>query len=99
MQTAPMAKRSFYARFAWPTSIAHWILIPLAGVSAIRAIRSNRNDVSDWLPKHYTETRELSWFRDHFIADQFVLISWEGANLGEDPTGAEDDPRIAKLVT
>jgi hypothetical protein len=52
-----MAKRSFYARFAWPIIIAHWILIPLAGVSAIRAIRSNRNDVSDWLPKDYKETR------------------------------------------
>ena len=74
------------------------ILIPVACVSAIRAIKSNRNDVSDWLPKDYDETRELAWFRKHFVADQFVLISWDGATLGEDPTGADDDPRIAKLV-
>ncbi len=93
-----MAKRSFYARFAWPILIAHLILVPVACVSAIRAVKSNRNNVSDWLPKDYDETRELGWFRDHFIADQFVLISWEGAALGDDPTGAEDDPRIAKLI-
>jgi predicted RND superfamily exporter protein len=93
-----MAKRSFYDRFAWPILIAHWILIPIACISAIRAVRSNRNDVSDWLPKEYDETRELAWFRDHFVADQFVLISWDGANLGEAPDGSEDDPKIAKLV-
>jgi hypothetical protein len=93
-----MAKRSFYARFAWPILIAHVILIPVACVSAIRAVKSNRNDVSDWLPKDYDETRELAWFRQHFVADQFVLISWEGATLGEDRTGKDDDPRLAQLV-
>ncbi|HMO87211.1 MAG TPA: hypothetical protein PKC18_20060, partial [Lacipirellulaceae bacterium] len=93
-----MAKRSFYARFAWPILIANLVLIPVACVSALRAVKSNKNDVSDWLPKDYDETRELAWFRDHFVADQFVLISWDGATLGDDPTGAEDDPRIAKLV-
>ena len=55
-----MAKRSFYARFAWPILIAHVMLIPIACVSAIRAVKSNRNDVSDWLPKDYDETRELA---------------------------------------
>jgi predicted RND superfamily exporter protein len=93
-----MAKRSFYARFAWPILIAHAILIPIACVSAVRAVKSNRNDVSDWLPKDYDETRELTWFRRHFVADQFVLISWDGATLGEDPSGKDDDPRLAKLV-
>ena len=93
-----MAKRSFYARFAWPILIAHVVLIPVACISAVRAVKSNRNDVSDWLPKDYDETRELGWFRKHFVADQFVLISWEGATLGEDPSGKDDDPRIAKLV-
>jgi predicted RND superfamily exporter protein len=94
-----MAKRSFYARFAWPILIAHLFLVPIACVSAIRAVKSNRNDVSDWLPKEYDETTELAWFRQHFVADQFVLLSWDGATLGDDPAGADDDPRIAKLVT
>ncbi len=93
-----MVKRSFYARFAWPILIANVLLIPVACVSALRAVKSNKNDVSDWLPKDYDETRELAWFRQHFVADQFVLMSWEGATLGEDPTGKDDDPRIAKLV-
>ncbi len=93
-----MAKRSFYARYAWPILIAHVLLIPVVCISALRAVKSNRNDISDWLPKDYDETRELGWFRKHFVADQFVLISWDGANLGEDPSGKDDDPRIAKLV-
>jgi predicted RND superfamily exporter protein len=93
-----MAKRSFYARFAWPILIAHFVLIPVACVSAIRAVKSNKNDVSDWLPASYDETIELGWFRKHFVADSFVLISWDGAKLGEDPSGKDDDPRIAKLV-
>jgi predicted RND superfamily exporter protein len=93
-----MAKRSFYARYSWPILIAHVILIPFACFSALRAVKSNRNDVSDWLPKDYDETRELNWFRKHFVNDQFVLISWEGAKLGEDPSGKDDDPRIARVV-
>jgi predicted RND superfamily exporter protein len=54
--------------------------------------------VADWLPKDYPETTELGWFRQHFIADQFVLISWEHCDLGEDPSGKDDDPRIEKLA-
>jgi predicted RND superfamily exporter protein len=94
-----MAKRSFYSRWSRWILVAHAVLIPVACVSAIRAVKSNKNDVADWLPRDYPETTELGWFREHFIADQFVLISWEHCDLGEDPSGKDDDPRIDKLVT
>ncbi len=92
-----MAKRSFYSRYSVLILIAHVVLIPLACRSAVKAVKSNRNDVADWLPKDYPETKELEWFRKQFIADQFVLISWEGCELGADPSGKDDDPRLAKL--
>jgi len=92
-----MPKRSFYSRYAVVILIANAILIPLACRSAIQAVKSNRNDVADWLPADYPETKELEWFRRQFVADQFVLISWDGCELGAAPSGEDDDPRIAQL--
>ncbi|HEX6964015.1 MAG TPA: MMPL family transporter [Lacipirellula sp.] len=92
-----MAQQSFLGRWANVILLAALIATPFACWGAIKAIRGNRNDVSDWLPKNYPETVELNWFRKHFVADQFVIISWEGAELGDAPDGSEDDPRLAKL--
>jgi uncharacterized protein len=93
-----MGKSTFLARNATRILIVAVLLAPLACFGAIKAIKGNKNDVSDWLPTNYQETVELRWFRDHFLADQFVIISWDGCEIGEDPTGAKDDPRIAKLT-
>ena len=54
------------------------------------------NNVKDWLPDDFSETRELEWFGDHFIGERFVLVTWAGeaGRLG----CAEDDPRFELLV-
>ncbi len=44
-----------------------------------------KNDVADWLPATFQETTELKFFRDFFVGDQFVVVSWDGCN--------ERDPR------
>ena len=44
---------------------------------------------------------ELRWFRKHFVADQFVVVSWPGCTLGDDPSQPDakpDDPRIERLA-
>ena len=69
---------------------------PFVGMMAQKAVRGHKNRVEDWLPTTYQETQELGWFRHRFVADQFVVISWDGCQLGA--TAAEDDPRIAKLT-
>nr|WP_164103080.1 MMPL family transporter [Candidatus Laterigemmans baculatus] len=74
---------------------------PLVLFAALQTVRSNSNKVEDWLPSSFAETHELAWFRRHFVADQFVLISWEGCRLGGDPSQPEaepDDPRIERLA-
>ena len=68
---------------------------------AQKAVKSNTNKVQDWLPKTFRETTELRWFRQHFVADQFVLISWDGCTLGDNPElpdAKPDDPRIERLA-
>ena len=93
---------TFFARYALLILAGFALVTPFVLYGAFRAVRSNTNRVEDWLPKTYTETSELAWFRTHFVADQFIVISWDGCLLGDDPTipgGKPDDPRIERLVS
>jgi predicted RND superfamily exporter protein len=101
VQPTNVGKKSFYDRWGWIILIGSLACIPFAFFGAGKAIQSNVNKVEDWLPKSFAETGELAWFRKNFPSDQFILVSWEGCKLGEDPSlGAEfDDPRIARLAS
>ncbi len=76
--------------------LALWVLLigafalPIAGLGARQAIRSNANDFRDWVPAHYPESRDYRWFRQHFGNEDFVVVSWPGCTL--------DDERLAKLA-
>jgi predicted RND superfamily exporter protein len=94
-------RTSIYARYSLPILMAFCFAAPLLIQGAHRAIRSNTNKVVDWLPKSFQETQELRWFRKHFVADQFVVISWPGCTLGDKPdapNARQDDPRIERLA-
>ena len=91
----------FFRRFSGWLLLGFAVATPGLMYSAYRTIRSNANEIADWLPASYNETTQLDWFREHFPADQFVIISWDGCRLGGDPSepGAEpDDPRIEPLA-
>jgi predicted RND superfamily exporter protein len=91
--------KTFYDRWGWLVLILSLACVPFAYYGAGQAVQSNVNKVEDWLPKTYRETDELTRFRKNFPSDQFVIISWEGCTLGEDPAQPDgDDPRIAKLI-
>src|SRR6185436_19909056 len=62
----------------------------MAGFGVLQAIRSNANDVRDWVPAHYAETRDYRWFRQYFGNEDFVVVSWPGCTL--------DDPRLPQLA-
>jgi predicted RND superfamily exporter protein len=64
-------------------------LLPLTILAARIAIRSNVNDVRDWLPAHYSETVQYEWFRTRFGSEEFVVVSWPGCTL--------DDARLQQL--
>jgi len=64
--------------------------LPFAMRGARMAIAGMKNDVKDWLPADFPETRELGWFRDNFLGEQFVILTWDGCS--------EDDPQFTLLV-
>lgn len=70
--------RSFYARHGvLILGVVLLLLVPTFG-GAGRALKSNRNDIKNWLPAQYEETRVFQWFRGHFGGEEFILASWEG---------------------
>ena len=66
-------------------------LLALMPRGARKAIESNTNKAEDWLPPGYAESVDLRWFRDHFMGEQFALVSWDGCTLG-------DTEKLEKLV-
>jgi predicted RND superfamily exporter protein len=94
-------KKSFYARYSWLILASIVIVFPYLLYNAKLAVDSNTNKVGDWIPATFTETGELKWFREHFVGDQFVIVTWDGCRLGGDASqeNAEpDDPRIERLA-
>ncbi len=85
-------KRPFFARHAVLILMAIFFLAPFALRGARMALQSMKNDVKDWLPDDFKETAELDWFREHFLGEQFVVVSWEGC------TGRSDDESFMTLV-
>ncbi len=62
---------------------AVFFLLPFSLRGARMAVESMKNDVSDWLPGTYDETKDLGEFREYFLGDQFVLVSWPGCTAND----------------
>src|SRR5688572_4344610 len=71
--------------------LAALVLSAPAGLAVVQAIRSNANDVRDWVPAHYAETRDYRWFNQYFGDEDFVVVSWPGCTL--------EDPRLSQLAS
>jgi predicted RND superfamily exporter protein len=71
-------KQTFYARHAILILMIVFFCVPFGLRGARQALQGMKNDVRDWLPAEYGETGELVWFKDHFLGEQFVVVSWEG---------------------
>ena len=57
------------------------IALPFIALNTIRAVRENENDLSDWLPAAYEETRQYRTFQQFFGSEDFVVASWPGCEL------------------
>ena len=99
MQNSSSSGKTFYDRWGWLVLLVSLACVPFAYYGAGQAVQSNVNKVEDWLPKSYRETDELAKFRKNFPSDQFIIVSWDGCTIGEDPADPnQDDPRISKLI-
>lgn len=61
-----------------------FFLMPFGFRGARVALSEMRNEVADWLPSDFPETRELDAFRSQFVGSQFVVLSWDGCNEGDE---------------
>jgi len=104
--------RSFYARYAPLIIVIVALLLPVTLTAALVALQSNRNDVKEWLPESFEETRDYKEFQRNFENDTFVLVSWEGCTLEDPrlerfaadiaqrrPEGERSQPYFAEVVT
>ena len=74
---SPFMKKPFFARQALLVLIAVFFFVPFAMRGSRYAVQRMKNDVQDWLPADFPETKELAWFRERFLGEQFVVISWD----------------------
>jgi predicted RND superfamily exporter protein len=87
-----MEKPTFFARRALLILVVVFFFVPFALRGARMAVQGMKNDVKDWLPKDFPETRDLDEFRKYFLSEQFVLVSWDGCY------GDESDERFRMFV-
>ncbi|MBP61595.1 MAG: hypothetical protein CMJ62_08715 [Planctomycetaceae bacterium] len=81
---------SFYRSLAPYILVTSLVALPFLVFGAYSAIQSNENVVTDWLPPHFAETRDLKWFIGRFGTTEMLAVSWQGCTL--------EDPRVAKLA-
>lgn len=83
-------KIPYYARYAFAILLLAVFALPIMSRGARNAVEHTSNDFKKWLPEGFEETRELDWFRENFVGEQFVVVSWDGCTL--------DDPRLEMLA-
>ncbi|MGL4942489.1 MAG: efflux RND transporter permease subunit [Thermoguttaceae bacterium] len=79
-----MKKHTFFQNYGFRIIFVVVFLLSFVWMGTRRTLESNSNNVADWLPKTYPETRQYQWFLKHFPFESFVVISWDGCNLGDD---------------
>src|SRR5436190_10341383 len=79
-----MQRPTFFARRAILILVVVFFFVPFALRGARMAVQGMKNDVKDWLPKEFEETKDLEEFRQYFLSEQFVLVSWDGCHGGTD---------------
>jgi predicted RND superfamily exporter protein len=60
-------------------------LVPFALRGAKMVTQHMENNLQDWLPEEFEETKQLEWFGDLFLGEQFIIITWDGCSE-EDPS-------------
>lgn len=59
-------------------------------VFGLTRVKTNTEDVLQWLPDQSDARVDYNFFREHFKSDDFVILTWEGC--------ATTDPRLSMLA-
>ena len=82
-------KVNYFGNIAFLIICAICFCLPFALKGARMSLDNMQNNVADWLPDHYPETKDLKEFRKYFYGDQFVVVSG--------PWCKEGDPAFTNL--
>ncbi|MDQ3333216.1 MAG: hypothetical protein M3552_21635, partial [Planctomycetota bacterium] len=69
--------------FATRIAIVTCLFLSLAIAAPILTQLKFEEDVTNWLPADDPQARLLAWHRQHFPADETILIAWDGSTLGD----------------
>ncbi len=100
-QQASHVSSGFFERSSLKVLVVFLLATPLLVYWAARAVGTNSNRLSDWLPANLEETAALDDFNAWFGDGQFVVVSWDGCRIdtASDPSDeSSDDPRLHRLA-
>ena len=69
----------FVIRYARRILIVTALLLPAIGYGASQVFSSTGNDIRQWLPASFQETRVYDWFVQQFGSEEMIIASWPGA--------------------
>lgn len=92
-----MQKKSFFARHSLLVLAIVFFFVPFAVRGSRYAVQRMKNDVKDWLPADFPETAELEWFKQRFLGEQFIIVTWDGC-VGRASGNDDDDERFKSFV-
>ena len=78
-----MMKNAFFNRYGFHILVIIFFLLPFIGQGTNRTIKSNSNNVADWLPDSFEETHQYQWFLKNFPFERFVVVSWQGCTMDD----------------
>ena len=83
-------EKTFFERWAFTILLVIIFMVPFSLRGARMSLRNMKNDVKDWLPSDFSETKDLEWFGKHFMGERFIVATWPGCT--------ESDPRFQLMV-
>lgn len=73
----------FFGNVAALILCAIFFLVPFALRGARMSVERLENNIKDWLPSDFPETKDLEWLNAHFVGERFVLLTWPGCKEGD----------------
>jgi hypothetical protein len=77
-------KKDFFKEYGFRIVFVVVFLLSFVWMGTKQTLLSNSNSVEEWLPPGYNETRDYQWYLNLFPFESYVVVSWEGCEIGDD---------------
>jgi uncharacterized protein len=73
--------QSIYSKYGYVIGVAMWLFFPFVLWGMFQSVRSNNNNINQWLPRDLPEREQYETFKAQFGSDEFAIISWASCSL------------------